>query len=50
MFYQFFLSPQVKRSKINSNKHGIYELPNKVRQDLRKLGKVRKILKFRIIT
>ena len=27
MFDQVFLSPQVKRSLIISNKHGIYELP-----------------------
>ena len=42
MFYQVFLSPQVKRSAIISNKHGIYELthapelPNVLR--LRTLG------------
>ena len=28
MFYQIFLSPQVKRIKIIINKHGVYELPN----------------------
>ena len=28
MLYQIFLSPQVKRSAIISNKHGIYELPH----------------------
>ena len=33
MFYQIFLSPQAKRTKIISNKHGIY---NDLR--LRKLG------------
>ena len=27
MFDQIFLSPQVKRSLIISNKHAIYELP-----------------------
>ena len=27
LFYQIFLSPQVKRSAIISNKHSIYELP-----------------------
>ena len=27
MFYKIFLSPQVKRSPIISNKYGIYELP-----------------------
>ena len=31
MFYQILFSPQVKRSAIISNKHGIYELPNDVR-------------------
>ena len=28
MFYQIFLSPQVKRSAIISNKQGVHELPN----------------------
>ena len=51
MFYQIFLSPQVKQSTIISNEHGIYELPQelpnelKLRKDLRKLGKIRKISK-----
>ena len=27
MFYQIFLSPQVERSVIVTNKYGIYELP-----------------------
>ena len=35
ILYQIFLSPQVKRSVIISNKHGIYqslhELPNNLR-------------------
>ena len=35
MFYQFFVSPQVKRSVIISNKHGIYELLDKLPNDLR---------------
>ena len=35
MFYQFFLSPQVKQSMIVSNKHGIYELPHELPNDLR---------------
>ena len=35
MFYQIFLSPQVKRSAIISNKHGIYELPHELLNDLR---------------
>ena len=34
MFYQIFLSPEVKRRAIISNKDGIYELPH----DLSKLG------------
>ena len=28
MFYQIFLSPQVKRCAIITYKHAIYELPN----------------------
>ena len=28
MFYHIFLSPQVKRSAIISNKQGVYELPH----------------------
>ena len=35
MFYQSFLSPQVKRSAINSNKHGTYELAHEFPKDLR---------------
>ena len=35
MFYQFFFSPQVKRSVIITNKHGIYELPLELPYDLR---------------
>ena len=42
MFYQVFLSPQVKQSTIISNKHGIYELPHELPNDLR-LGKLRKV-------
>ena len=34
MFYQLF-SPQVKRRVIISNKHGIYELPHELPNDLR---------------
>ena len=34
MFYQIFLSPQVKGSVIISNKHGIYELPHELQNDL----------------
>ena len=35
MFYQFPFSPQVKRSAIISNKHGIYDLPHELPNDLR---------------
>ena len=30
MFYQIFLSPQVKRWAIITYKHGIYELPHEL--------------------
>ena len=35
MFYQFFLSPQVKRSVIISNKHGVHELPHELPDNLK---------------
>ena len=35
MFYQIFLSPQVKRSSIISNKQGVYELSHELPNDLR---------------
>ena len=35
MFYQIFLSLQVKRSSIISNKHGLYELLHQLPNDLR---------------
>ena len=35
MFYQIFLSPQVKRMAINTYKHGIYKLPQELPNDLR---------------
>ena len=35
MFYQIFLSPQVKRSAILYDEHDIYELPQKLPNDLR---------------
>ena len=35
MFYQIFLSPQVKRCAIISYKNGIYELPHELPNDLR---------------
>ena len=35
MFHQIFLSPQVKRMVIISNKYGIYQLPRKLPNDVR---------------
>ena len=35
MFDKIFVSPQVKRIVIISNKHGIYELPQKLPNDFR---------------
>ena len=35
MFDKIFVSPQVKRIVIISNKHGIYELPHELPNDLR---------------
>ena len=51
MFYQIFLSTQVKRWAIIAYKHGIYELPHELPNDLRvtdlrKLGNIRKVSKF----
>ena len=34
MFWQIFISPQVKRSAIISYKHGIYELPQELPNNL----------------
>ena len=34
MFYQIILSPQVKRCVIITYKHGIYELPHELSNDL----------------
>ena len=34
MFYQIFVSPQVKRSAIITYKHGIYEFPHELPNDL----------------
>ena len=34
MFYQIFLSPQVKQYAIITFKHGMYELPYKLSNDL----------------
>ena len=35
MFYQIFLSPQVKRYAIITYKHGVYELPHELPKNLR---------------
>ena len=35
MFYEIFYSPQVKRSAIISDKHGIYMLPHELPNDFR---------------
>ena len=35
MFYQIFLSPQIKRRAIISNKQGVYELLHELLDDLR---------------
>ena len=35
MFYQIFLSPQVKQWEIITYKRGIYELPRKLPNDFR---------------
>ena len=35
MFDQIFFSPQIKRSVIIGNKHGLYELPHELQNDLR---------------
>ena len=37
MVEQIFLSPQVKRRVIVSNKYGIYELPHELQNDLNKV-------------
>ena len=34
MLYQIFFSPEVKRSAIISNKHGVYGLPHELPNDL----------------
>ena len=48
MFYQIFLSPQVKRCAIITYEHGIYELPHELPNDLRrrKLGNIREVYKL----
>ena len=48
MFYQILFLPQVKRWAIITYKHGIYEWPHKLSNDLRltKLGNIKKVSKF----
>ena len=50
MLYQIFLSPHVKRCAVITDKHGIYELPRELPNDLRlklgKLGNYRKVSKL----
>ena len=48
MFYQIFLSPQVKRCAIITYKYGLYELPHELRNNLRlrKLENIRKVSKL----
>ena len=48
MFYQIFLSPQVKRCAIVTYKHGLYELHHELPNDLAlwELGNVRKVSKL----
>ena len=49
MFYQTFLSPQVKQFAIITYEHGIYEFPHELAndlelRDLRKLRNIRRVL------
>ena len=46
MFYQIFLSPQVKRYAIITYKHGIYVLPYELPNSLRKLVNISKVSKL----
>ena len=46
MFYQIFLSPQVKRYAIITYEHGIYVLPYELPNSLRKLVNIRKVSKL----
>ena len=46
MFYQIFLSPQVKRRAITSNKQSVYELHYELPNDLRLLRKIKRISKL----
>ena len=53
LLYQIFFSPQVKRNVIISNKHGIYEFPHKLPNNLRlktlEITKIKKISKIHIV-
>ena len=44
MFYQIFLSPQVKRYAIITYKHGIHELPHELSNDLKLIKKLENLL------
>ena len=50
MSYQTFLSPQGKRCAIITYKHGIYEMPHELPNDLRlrisRKQEIRKVSKF----
>ena len=48
MFYQIFLTPQLKWCTIITYKHGIYDLPHEKPNDLtlRELGNIRKVSKL----
>ena len=46
MFYQFFLSQQEKQCMIITFKHGIYELPHDMPNNLKKLGNITKFLEL----
>ena len=48
MFYQIFLSPQVKRCPIIAYKHSVYKFPHELPNDLtpKKLGNIKKVSKF----
>ena len=54
MFYQIFLPRKVKESMVIINKHGIYELPHELLNDLRlnnfrKSGNTKKVSNFHTI-
>ena len=45
MFNKFSLSPQVKRCAIITYKHGIYEFPHELPNDLKERANIRKVSK-----